>query len=74
VAADHAGRSHDRRIQPEEKTGLHAIPTTTAHYADAFVPVQRRIGAGGQGLQIAFSALDSGRLGFAASFHRAPVA
>jgi alkylation response protein AidB-like acyl-CoA dehydrogenase len=51
--------------KPEEKMGLHAIPTTTAHYNDAFVSAQRRIGAEGQGLQIAFSALDSGRLGIA---------
>jgi alkylation response protein AidB-like acyl-CoA dehydrogenase len=46
--------------------GLHAIPTTTAHYDNAFVSAQRRIGSEGQGLQIAFSALDSGRLGIAA--------
>ena len=46
--------------------GLHAIPTTTAHYDNALVPAQRRVGAEGQGLQIAFSALDSGRLGIAA--------
>jgi len=52
--------------KPEEKMGLHAIPTTTAHYDDAFVPGERRIGAEGQGLPIAFSALDSGRLGIAA--------
>jgi hypothetical protein len=52
--------------KPEQKMGLHAIPTTTAHYDDALVPAQRRIGAEGQGLQIAFSALDSGRLGIAA--------
>jgi alkylation response protein AidB-like acyl-CoA dehydrogenase len=52
--------------KPEEKMGLHAIPTTTAHYDNAFVPAQRRIGVEGQGLQIAFSALDSGRLGIAA--------
>jgi len=52
--------------KPEEKMGLHAIPTTTAHYDNAFVSAQRRIGAEGQGLQIAFSALDSGRLGIAA--------
>jgi alkylation response protein AidB-like acyl-CoA dehydrogenase len=52
--------------KPEEKMGLHAVPTTSAHYDDAFVPVERRIGAEGQGLQIAFSALDSGRLGIAA--------
>ncbi|WP_070378393.1 acyl-CoA dehydrogenase family protein [Rhodococcus sp. WMMA185] len=52
--------------KPEEKMGLHAVPTTSAHYDDAFVPAERRIGAEGQGLQIAFSALDSGRLGVAA--------
>jgi alkylation response protein AidB-like acyl-CoA dehydrogenase len=52
--------------KPEEKMGLHAIPTTTAHYDNAFVSTQRRIGTEGQGLQIAFSALDSGRLGIAA--------
>ncbi|AXY53233.1 acyl-CoA dehydrogenase family protein [Rhodococcus ruber] len=51
--------------KPEEKMGLHAIPTATAHYDDAFVPEERRIGAEGQGLPIAFSALDSGRLGIA---------
>ncbi|MCW2515431.1 MAG: acyl-CoA dehydrogenase domain protein [Mycobacterium sp.] len=51
---------------PEDKMGLHAIPTTTAHYDDALVPAERRIGSEGQGLQIAFSALDSGRLGIAA--------
>src|SRR6478735_6860740 len=52
--------------KPEEKMGLHAVPTTSAHYDDAVIPVERRIGAEGQGLQIAFSALDSGRLGIAA--------
>ncbi len=52
--------------KPEEKMGLHAVPTTTAHYDDAFVDLERRIGTEGQGLQIAFSALDSGRLGIAA--------
>lgn len=52
--------------KPEAKMGLHAVPTTTAHYDDAFLPDERRIGAEGQGLQIALSALDSGRLGIAA--------
>ena len=52
--------------RPEEKMGLHAVPTTTAHYDDAFIPLERRIGNEGQGLPIAFSALDSGRLGIAA--------
>ncbi|GAT08640.1 acyl-CoA dehydrogenase family protein [Mycolicibacterium novocastrense] len=52
--------------QPEEKMGLHAIPTTSAFYSDAPIDSERLIGAEGQGLQIAFSALDSGRLGIAA--------
>ncbi|MEV6135687.1 acyl-CoA dehydrogenase family protein [Nocardia sp. NPDC051990] len=52
--------------KPEAKMGLHAVPTTTAHYDDAFLPEERRIGTEGQGLQIALSALDSGRLGIAA--------
>ena len=52
--------------KPEDKMGLHAIPTTSAHYDDVFLPSERRIGREGQGLQIAFSALDSGRLGIAA--------
>ncbi len=52
--------------KPEEKMGLHAIPTTAAYYDGAFIPAERRVGDEGQGLQIAFSALDSGRLGIAA--------
>ncbi|KZS70200.1 acyl-CoA dehydrogenase [Mycobacterium kansasii] len=52
--------------RPEEKMGLHAVPTTTAHYDDVFIARERRIGNEGQGLPIAFSALDSGRLGIAA--------
>ena len=52
--------------KPEEKMGLAAIPTTSAFYDNARVDADRRIGAEGQGLQIAFSALDSGRLGIAA--------
>ena len=51
---------------PEEKMGLHAIPTTSAFYDNAAIDAGRLIGAEGQGLQIAFSALDSGRLGIAA--------
>lgn len=52
--------------KPEEKMGLHAVPTTAAFYDNARIDEDRRIGAEGQGLQIAFSALDSGRLGIAA--------
>ena len=52
--------------KPEEKMGLHAVPTTSAFYDHAHIEADRLIGAEGQGLQIAFSALDSGRLGIAA--------
>ena len=63
VARDTEGLTFGK---PEEKMGLHAVPTTTAHYDDVFIPLERRIGSEGQGLPIAFSALDSGRLGIAA--------
>lgn len=63
VAKDTPGLTFGK---PEEKMGLHAVPTTTAHYDDVLLDSSRRIGAEGQGLQIAFSALDSGRLGIAA--------
>ncbi|MQY31162.1 acyl-CoA dehydrogenase family protein [Nocardia aurantia] len=52
--------------KPEEKMGLRAVPTTSASYDEAFLPAERRLGEPGQGLSIAFSALDSGRLGIAA--------
>ncbi|MGW4961857.1 acyl-CoA dehydrogenase family protein [Nonomuraea sp. NPDC004186] len=52
--------------RPEEKMGLHAVPTTSAHWDGALLEEERLIGEEGQGLQIAFSALDSGRLGIAA--------
>jgi alkylation response protein AidB-like acyl-CoA dehydrogenase len=63
IPADLTGLSFGK---PEEKMGLHAIPTTSAFYDNAAVDADRRIGDEGQGLQIAFSALDSGRLGIAA--------
>ena len=52
--------------KPEDKMGLRAVPTTSAYYDDVLLAVEHRIGAEGQGLSIAFSALDSGRLGIAA--------
>src|ERR1700687_4447841 len=52
--------------KPEEKMGLAAVPTTSAFYDHAHVDADRLIGEVGQGLQIAFSALDSRRLGIAA--------
>ena len=63
VPGDQPGLSFGK---PEEKMGLAAVPTTSAFYDNAVVDAGRRIGAEGQGLQIAFSALDSGRLGIAA--------
>ena len=51
---------------PEQKMGLSAVPTTTAWYDGAQLPADRMIGNPGQGLSIAFEALDAGRLGIAA--------
>ncbi|BBX28290.1 acyl-CoA dehydrogenase family protein [Mycolicibacterium alvei] len=63
VPADLEGLSFGK---PEEKMGLHAVPTTSAFYDNARLDADRLIGQEGQGLSIAFSALDSGRLGIAA--------
>ncbi|NMO92153.1 acyl-CoA dehydrogenase family protein [Actinomycetospora sp. TBRC 11914] len=52
--------------KPEEKMGLHGIPTTSATWDGAVLEADRLIGEEGQGLSIAFAALDSGRLGIAA--------
>ncbi|WP_210588496.1 acyl-CoA dehydrogenase family protein [Streptomyces sp. GESEQ-35] len=52
--------------RPERKMGLHAVPTTSAMWDGAVIDADRLIGAEGQGLEIAFSALDCGRLGIAA--------
>lgn len=52
--------------RPEEKMGLHGVPTCTANWDGAVLDADRLIGREGQGLEIAFSALDSGRLGIAA--------
>ncbi|TQF01864.1 acyl-CoA dehydrogenase [Kitasatospora acidiphila] len=51
---------------PERKMGLQAVPTTAAYWDGAVLETDRLIGTEGQGLQIAFSALDGGRLGIAA--------
>ncbi len=52
--------------RPEDKMGLRSVPTTSAHWDGAVLEHDRLIGAEGQGLPIAFGALDSGRLGIAA--------
>jgi alkylation response protein AidB-like acyl-CoA dehydrogenase len=51
---------------PEKKMGLTASTTTTINLDGVRIPAANRIGAEGQGMRIALSALDSGRLGIAA--------
>jgi len=51
---------------PERKMGLTASPTAQIVFDGARIPVERRLGAEGQGFTIALSALDGGRLGIAA--------
>jgi alkylation response protein AidB-like acyl-CoA dehydrogenase len=51
---------------PEQKMGLTGSPTTMLHFDDARLPADALVGDVGQGMAIALSALDSGRLGVAA--------
>ncbi|MET9682744.1 acyl-CoA dehydrogenase family protein [Streptomyces coeruleorubidus] len=51
---------------PEKKMGMKGSPTAQVHFDGVRVSDDRRIGEEGQGLAIALSALDSGRLGIAA--------
>ena len=51
---------------PEHKMGLTASPTTALYLDAVHVADDQLIGAEGQGMKIALSALDSGRLGVAA--------
>ncbi len=51
---------------PEHKMGMTGSPTAQLLLDHARIPVQRRIGAEGQGLRMALDALNSGRLGIAA--------
>lgn len=63
VPADTDGLAAD---PPEHKMGLTGSATATMRFEDVRVPVERRLGEEGQGLSIALSGLDSGRLGIAA--------
>ena len=63
VPADSPGLSAD---VPEDKMGLMSSVTATMLFDGVRVPAQRRLGREGQGLPIALSGLDSGRLGIAA--------
>jgi alkylation response protein AidB-like acyl-CoA dehydrogenase len=51
---------------PEKKMGLKSSPTTQLVFDGAHVPVDRLIGAEGDGFRVAMSALDGGRLGISA--------
>lgn len=51
--------------KPEEKLGLHAAHTTTVNFDGLRVPDAQRLGAVGEGLVIALSSLDGGRIGIA---------
>jgi butyryl-CoA dehydrogenase len=50
----------------EEKMGQHSSPSVEIVLNDCEVPAENRIGDEGQGLKIALSALDNGRIGIAA--------
>ena len=61
-----AGTPGLRADTPERKMGLTGATTATMLLEDVRVPVERRLGAEGDGLKIALAGLDSGRLGIAA--------
>ena len=63
IPADTPGLRAD---SPERKMGLMSSTTTTMRLDGVRVPVERRLGAEGQGLPIALAGLDAGRLGIAA--------
>ncbi|GAA0966198.1 acyl-CoA dehydrogenase family protein [Acrocarpospora macrocephala] len=63
IPANAEGLSAD---PPERKMGLTGSATATMRLDHVRVPAHRRIGAEGDGLKIALTALDSGRLGIAA--------
>ena len=63
VPADAPGLSAN---PPEKKMGLTGSTTTAMNFDDVRIDADRLIGAEGDGLKIAFSGLDSGRLGIAA--------
>ncbi|HSA52491.1 MAG TPA: acyl-CoA dehydrogenase family protein [Yinghuangia sp.] len=63
VPADTPGLIAD---PPERKMGLTGSATATMRLENVRIPAERRIGEEGDGLKIAFAALDRGRLGIAA--------
>jgi alkylation response protein AidB-like acyl-CoA dehydrogenase len=63
VPADAAGLSVD---PPERKMGLMGSTTASVRFEGVRIEADRMLGAQGQGLKIALTGLDSGRLGIAA--------
>jgi len=63
IPADTPGLTAD---PAEHKMGLTGSPTATMLFDNVRIPVERRLGAEGEGLKIALAGLDSGRLGIAA--------
>jgi hypothetical protein len=63
VPGDAPGLTAD---SPEHKMGMTGSPTATMVFDNVRIPVERRLGAEGDGLKIALAGLDSGRLGIAA--------
>ena len=51
---------------PERKMGLHSDVTTPVLFDGARIPASQRLGQEGDGMKVALSALDGGRLGIAA--------
>jgi len=54
------------RGKTEPKLGIRASATSEIHFDDYRCPVERRLGAEGEGFKIAMSVLDAGRIGIAA--------
>jgi hypothetical protein len=63
VPVDTAGLTAD---PAEQKMGLTGSTTATMMFDNVRVPLERRLGAEGEGLKIALAGLDAGRLGIAA--------
>lgn len=62
--------AHDERVvisAPEQKLGLHGSPTCPVFFDKVEVPAENLIGEVGQGAQIAFHALNRGRIAIAAT-------
>ncbi|MCB1185052.1 acyl-CoA dehydrogenase family protein [bacterium] len=62
VPRDTAGLSVAKK---EDKMGLRASDTVTIDFADVRVPASHRLGDEGDGLRVALTALDGGRIGIA---------